>query len=212
MGRILVLLAFANPCFAVDKDEVRKAFALERGEVVITSSPKDVFAWERMKMRSDYPNDLSKATKEGQLFVLWTDYEDASLYGWFLENFPDAMHSFCQSTDAGKGIVLGRVEEGKVKPVREVDAYTLSAPKIKEVILTTITPSKQIRPRGTEPRPFSEYTRDTTAPDRFGMGLNMSGVVVGTTPSQALTQTAPIRMAPAQYAAPFGSTNNCTVY
>jgi len=112
---------------------------------LLTSKAEDkddislAFEFARMKLRSDYPNDLSKATKEGQLFVLWVGYEDPELYDRLLKEQPDAVHSFVteERTKTKPGLVLGIRRTSAVEQVKVISVPTSGALNTKEVILIT---------------------------------------------------------------------------
>jgi hypothetical protein len=93
--------------------------------------------FERMKYRSDYKNDLSKGVP-GQLFILWVDTCDLKVYSWCKVKYPDAIHSFSESSklqDCSPGIVIG---VRGTNTVEQIKAISLSGDKLNTegVILT----------------------------------------------------------------------------
>lgn len=93
--------------------------------------------FERMKLRSDYLSDLNRATKEGQLFILWISHEDLKLYHWLKVNCPEAVHCFVkaqQLQDVQPGIVVGIRRKDLVEQAKALNVSKLDSLKTEEVI------------------------------------------------------------------------------
>lgn len=117
MRYFLILLLTTSSYAAETKEDIRLAME-----------------FERMKFRSDYPNDLDKASKAGQLFILWVDNYDPKVFAWCKANHPDAIHSFIESSkleSCSPGIVVGVRGTMSVEQVK-----TFSMGSTEGVILT----------------------------------------------------------------------------
>lgn len=93
--------------------------------------------FERMKLRSDYLSDLNRATKEGQLFILWISHEDLKLYHWLKVNCPEAVHCFVkaqQLQDVQPGVIVGIRRKAQVEQAKALSVFKLNTLKTEEVI------------------------------------------------------------------------------
>jgi hypothetical protein len=157
------------------------------------------FEFSRMKVRSDYPNDLTKPMKEGQFFVLWVGYEDPQLFGQILKEKPDAVHSYIESekleNKPKSGLVLGIRRRTAVEQVKEISASNSGALKAEEVILTLKSLDRKaagvegLAPVQTPPQRPLQYQHGGSALERISGSSRGSGIVSPGWSSQNLYPT-----------------------
>lgn len=96
------------------------------------------FEFERMKIRSNYSDDLV-SLKENQVIIVWVSHRDLQLYRYIRAYYPTVTHCFADANsfdDVRPGVIVGIRRTNQVEQVKALNLDDLSKLNTKEVIPT----------------------------------------------------------------------------
>lgn len=90
-----------------------KSFILS---IFLAADISTAFEFERMKLRSNYPEDLKSAK---DFIILWASYDDIDLYEKLKKEYPNAIHSYhdCKELQIQPSVVIGNSLKQQVRVI-----------------------------------------------------------------------------------------------
>jgi hypothetical protein len=106
------------------------------GQIQADDDVKNTIAFARMKVNANYNADIRRfesGAKEGEFFVLWVGYEDATLYARMMIDYPQFTHSYIDPTDfkkldpkyTGSGLIIAYRRSNGVERLKDIPSPTI---------------------------------------------------------------------------------------